>query len=156
MTDAAAYLAGLIDGEGCVHLDTPGRTYRARVSVGMSAPALPLLTELQAEWGGTIYCARPATTRWASAHTWHLTGSPAARLLTAIRPHLRLKARQADLALEVERLRTLQSVRWPDGKGRKQYLWTEETRRACEEIKQQMHALNAKGPRAPAPTAEVV
>lgn len=41
-----AYVAGLIDGEGCIHLDTSGRTTRARVSVGMTEPALPILTEL--------------------------------------------------------------------------------------------------------------
>lgn len=156
MTNANAYLAGLIDGEGCIHLDTPGRTYRARVSIGMSAPALALLTELQATWGGTIYCARPATSRWAAAYTWHLTGDPAAALLTAVRPFLRLKQQQADLALEVERLRTALPLRFPNGKTKKQRAWSEETRSACEEIKQQMHALNAKGPRAPAPTVEAV
>lgn len=188
MSTAHAYLAGLIDGEGCVHLDTPGRTYRARVSVGMTEPALPLLNELrvvfsartperiirtcsparpvgvaigslqaqvyptmQATWGGTLYQARPATARWAAAHVWHMTGSKAVGVLTAVRPFLRLKGEQADLALEVERLRSLQGQR-----ANGQFLWTEETRRACEAIKQQMHVLNSKGPRASALTVEAV
>lgn len=41
-----AYVAGLIDGEGCIHLEKSRTSYRARVSVGMTAPALPLLTEM--------------------------------------------------------------------------------------------------------------
>lgn len=142
----SAYAAGLIDGEGCVHLDVPRRTtYRARVSVGMSQPALGLLTDLQDEWGGTLYQQRKATERWAAAWTWHLTGEPAVRLLVSVRPWLRLKGRQADLALEVESIRSALAKR-PNG----QCLWTPEARAQCEALKQEMHALNAKGPRVPA------
>ena len=147
-----AYVAGLIDGEGCVHLDTPRRTYRARVSVGMTEPALPLLQQLRTEWGGTLYQLRPATARWAAAWTWHLTGGPAAALLTAIRPYLRIKGAQADAAMEVERIRS--SL---DRRANGQFAWTEEARQACEAVKMRMHAMNAKGPRtlASAPNAEV-
>jgi hypothetical protein len=145
-----AYVAGLIDGEGCIHLDTTGNTYKARVSVGMSAPALSLLEDLRAEWGGTLYQMRPATQRWAAAYTWHMTGPPAERLLVAIRPFLRLKVAQADLAFEVQDLwRSLERRR--NGTA----IWTPEAQVLGEAIKQRMHALNAKGPRASATSAEV-
>ena len=146
-----AYVAGLIDGEGCIHLDVSQTTYRPRVSVGMTAPALPLLTSLSQEWGGTLYQLRPATERWAAAWTWHLSGPPAARLLEAIRPHLRVKTRQADAALEVYAI--WQALpRSPKGQAR----WTDEARSQCEAIKQRMHAMNSKGPRASATSAEAV
>lgn len=144
-----AYVAGLIDGEGCVHLDASKGTYRARVSVGMTEPALPLLRELRLEWSGTLYQLRQATDRWAAAWTWHLIGDPAVRLLTAVRPYLRLKGAQADAAMEVEAIRA-SLARRPNG----QFAWTEDARQACASVKVRMHEMNAKGPRASAPTVE--
>lgn len=151
MTMSHAYVAGLIDGEGCVHLDTPRGTYRARVSVGMTEPARELLEDLRTDWGGTIYQQRPATDRWAAAYTWHVTGQRAVAVLITIRPHLRLKGGQADLVLQVEALRAVLPRRSSVGKW-----WDDETRAACEEIKEKIHRLNAKGPRAPARSAEAV
>lgn len=149
MSMNSAYVAGLIDGEGCVHLDTPRGTYRARVSIGMTQPALPLLRELHAQFGGTLRLHREATDRWAAAWMLALTGESAVALLVEIRPHLRLKGPQADLALAVESIRTsLETSHWGQ-------TWTPEARARCEELKQQMHALNKKGPRAPAPNAAV-
>lgn len=146
----SAYVAGLIDGEGCIHLDCPKKiTYRARVSVGMTEPALLLLQELQQEWGGTLYQLRKATDRWAAAWTWHLTGDAAAALLTAIRPYLRLKGAQADAAMEVEAIRGALTQRRNGDRN-----WTPEARAACEAVKQRMHVMNAKGPRASAPIVE--
>lgn len=144
-----AYVAGLIDGEGCIHLDVTGGVYAPRVSVGMTAPALDLLTELQQEWGGTLYQMRKQTPRWAAAWTWHLTGWKAASLLIAIRPYLRLKAGQADAALEVAAIREALPKR-RNGQAN----WSPEARASCEAIKQQMHLMNAKGPRVPALTVE--
>ena len=144
----AAYVAGLIDGEGCIHLDATGRTYKARVSVGMSAPALPLLQSLQEEWGGTLYQARKANDRWAAAYTWHLTSESAEALIRAVRPYLRLKVKQADLALEVqEHWRSL--PRRANG----QAIWSDEARATGLALKERMHVLNAKGPRAPVTSA---
>jgi hypothetical protein len=116
----------------------------------MTEPALPLLREFQAQWSGSIYQQRPATERWAAAYTWHITGWKAARFLVAIRPYLRLKANQADCALRVFAIREGLQQR-SNGQAK----WTPEAREACEAIKQQMHVMNAKGPRAPALSVEV-
>jgi hypothetical protein len=152
MTMNAAYVAGLIDGEGCIHLDvTRGLYYRARVTVGMTEPALFLLQELQQEWGGTLYQFRKSTQRWAAAWTWHLTGEPAAAVLREIQPYLRLKCEQAQLAIELEEIRLALPLRWGN-----QRLWSDEARTACGVVKDRLHALNQKGPRAPAVPVEVV
>ena len=152
MTMNSAYVAGLIDGEGCIHLDVTRRTYyRARVSIGMTEPALALLREMQQEWGGTLYQQRQQTQRWASAWTWHLTGESAANLLRAVQPYLRLKAEQAKLALMVEEIRLALPLRWAN-----QRTWNDEARAACEAIKNRLHTLNKKGPRVPAKSAEAV
>jgi len=138
-----AYVAGLIDGEGCVHLCATKNTYRARVTVGMTEPALPLLTQLHDEWGGSLTRSRPATTKWSAAWVWTLTGVDAATLLNEVRPYLRMKSEQARLALEVEHVRA-SLPRRPNGSGS----WTVEAREACSAIKDQLHLLNAKGTRA--------
>lgn len=148
-----AYVAGLIDGEGCIHLEvSKGRWYQPRVSVGMTEPALPLLTSLRDEWGGTLYQMRKPTTKWAGAWTWHMTGHPAAKLLTAITPYLRLKGNQAEAALKLYGI-VMDLPRSPSGS---QAIWSEEARAQCAEIREQMKAMNQKGPRALAQTVEDV
>ena len=138
-----AYVAGLIDGEGCVHLDVSRhRIHRARVSVGMTEPALGLLKSLKQGWGGTIYQARKATEKWAAAYTWHITGEKASVFLREVGPSLLLKAEQARLALQVEEI-------WaalpPRQNG--QRLWDEKSVERCREIAASLHDLNRKGPK---------
>ena len=148
MTTNFAYVAGLIDGEGCIHLEHSRTTYRARLSVGMTEPALPLLQSLQAEWGGTLYQQRQATERWAAAWTWHATGPNAKRVIETIEPFLRLKQEQARIALEVEAIRDALERR-ANGDAR----WTPEAQARCAVLKERMHDLNRKGPRVPASNA---
>ena len=153
MGTTAAYVAGLIDGEGCIHIEksragTASPSYRARVTVGMTAPAKHLLDELSSQWGGSVRPLRAATTRWAAAFQWYTWGVSAVQMLEYLLPYLRLKRDQAEVALEVERIRDALSRR-ANGNA----IWTPEAREACEALKQRMHQLNRKGP---APTVEVV
>lgn len=147
MTNEIAYAAGLIDGEGCIDLDGRARhgkepTYRARVTVGMTTPAIDVLKWLNEQWGGSLHNSRKATDAWASAWTWTVQGSDARRLLQQIAPYLRIKSAQARLALEVERIRA-DLPRRSNGMGAE---WNSRARAACAEIKTKMHSLNAKGP----------
>ena len=143
MVRDGAYAAGLLDGEGCILIGVRKATYRARVNVGMTLPALPLLQSMQAEWGGGLSRSRVATERHAESWMWSLQGAPAAVLLEAALPHLRLKRPQAELALAVEAIRT-SLPRWRNGSG----LWTPEARAERAALKEKMHALNVRGPRA--------
>lgn len=138
----AAYVAGLIDGEWCVHLCTSKNTYRGRVTVGMTAPALATLERLQMPWGGSLVQGRKATTAWEEAWVWTVTGAEAATLLQAAMPYLRIKAGQAYWVLEVERIRA-SLPRRPNGSG----AWTPEARAECAAIKGRLHELNCKGHR---------
>jgi hypothetical protein len=50
-----AYVAGLIDGEGSIHIEeTKGKWYAPRMGLGMTKPALSVMTELHQEYGGTL------------------------------------------------------------------------------------------------------
>lgn len=144
-----AYVAGLIDGEGCIHIEiVRGLFFNPRVTVGMTEPALQLLQNLQAEWGGTLYQARKPTKKWAAAWAWHLTAEPAANLLMEIKPYLRLKHEQADIALEVWHVK--QSLEKRKNGHRS---WTEQARSRCRELVSRMHDLNRKGPQPDAESA---
>lgn len=150
MNTDAAYVAGLIDGEGCIHIEKSKQTYRVRATLGMTEPALPLLEEMRGRWGGVLRQQRPETDRWAAAWQWYVWGDVATSLLRHVLPYLRLKRQQAEIGLAVEATRDALPRR-RNGDAR----WDEESREACEALKQRMHRLNQKGPRAPARSAEV-
>ncbi|KKM71454.1 hypothetical protein LCGC14_1430370, partial [marine sediment metagenome] len=82
-----AYVAGLIDGEGCISIGRSkmksGAFYTARVDVGMTK-ALDLLKQLKAVYGGTINRTRRATAKRATAYAWRIFGVPAATFLLRI------------------------------------------------------------------------
>lgn len=146
LTDA--YVAGLVDGEGCILIqESRGPTYHHLVTVGMTAKALSILEALQAEYGGKTKKARDATERWDTAYSWTVAGDQATDLLERIRPHLILKSEQARVALKVAEIRRGLPPRWessPDG----QRMWTDRARQRCATLKRRIHELNAKGPSA--------
>lgn len=91
-----AWSAGIIDGEGCIHIGVRcgknRKGYRLRVSVGNTDPRM--ITELQSIWGGTVNVntkdKRPnRKTSW----NWVMTDSPAAKMLEEMLPYLVCKKR---------------------------------------------------------------
>lgn len=136
-----AYVAGLIDGEGCVSIAKSGLHFAPRVDVGMTKVALPLLRRLHEEWGGTLDMNRAATERWAEAWRWILHGPACRPFLEAVQPHVRLKREQCSLALALCDLRdSLVPV------GGQKARWTKEAADQAEFMKDRMRELNAKGP----------
>ena len=141
-----AYAAGLIDGEGCVLIQqSKGETYHHLVTIGMTEKALPVLRQMQREWGGAVKRARPATEKWDAAYAWTVAGDAATTLLTDTMPFLILKHEQARIALRVAQIRKELPPRWPN-KPDGQRSWTVEARQRCATLKRRMHELNAKGP----------
>jgi hypothetical protein len=132
-----AYAAGLIDGEGCISIagykNKTGNTYAARIDVGMSSKARPVLAWLQQHFGGSIRKTRDQSERWEEAYAWAVFGKGAHTFLLAVQPYLILKAEQARLAVR------LQEMIAESG-------WTSEARRRGETIRQRMQELNRKGP----------
>lgn len=92
LTDA--YLAGYIDGEGCIRDGNNGS-----ISVSITNTYLPTLKDIQAKWGGSIqdHATGPnCRTAW----MYRVQGSEAAAMLEAILPFLWEKKQQAELLLE--------------------------------------------------------
>lgn len=101
------YAAGIIDGEGCITIGrwkdtryaTEGRfKYSLRIQVAMTDPAAGEF--LYKEFGGLfrIYKGSKATRR--VVYTWVLSTQKAADFLRLIRPYLRVKIKQAEVAIQ--------------------------------------------------------
>ena len=120
-----AYVAGLIDGEGCITVSQSKGYYSARLDVGMAEPALTLLNQLHETFGGSLRQNRRETAKWAAAFRWTLMGKKAAAFFICIGPYLRLKQEQARLAAMAQKDRT-----------------------KAASLKKQVSNLNQKGPRA--------
>lgn len=108
------YLAGIIDGEGCVcvHVNRAAlqKNKRPRVVIQMTVANTnkTLLEDLQAEYGGSIHL-HLSTQRARPEHkpsfNWTVGEQAACALLLRVRPFLRIKGPQADLAMELGRLK---------------------------------------------------
>lgn len=103
------YLAGLIDGEGCIDMqastDKRDGTYYCRPRLRMSLSGeggKNLLQDLSTNFGGHYDPPRrwPNNPSWQAPYTWSLTGSAHLRsVLQNLRNHLILKKEQAKFAI---------------------------------------------------------
>ena len=104
------YLAGIVDGEGSLLLHKHrqyGRStyqFRPRLSVGNTHRGL--MEEMQRRHGGTLISVGRRQPHHKDMYHWRVFAIPElVKLIPKIRPHLIVKARQADLLLEFLRLR---------------------------------------------------
>lgn len=95
-----AYVAGLMDGEGCFCIYTRksgnrGLSYRPEISVGMTdRQAVEMLYQ---EYGGTLVTHHPIQAGWKERHTWKIAAAePIKVFIEDIRPYLLVKIDQAD------------------------------------------------------------
>lgn len=94
-----AYLAGIVDGEGSITVSSKerGRNYACRLAVGMTSLEIVLL--LQSAFGGSIRTEERENRM--TMYRWYLTkNADTLATLTALRPFLRVKQRQADLVVD--------------------------------------------------------
>lgn len=99
------YLAGLIDGEGCIDLSVQKLKhcfyFRPRLRICMAASARPLLDILHTNYGGHFYFRKKSVNpNWQDALSWELVGYERANsVLRNTVNHLILKKEQARLCL---------------------------------------------------------
>jgi hypothetical protein len=144
MTDA--YVAGLVDGEGCISISHDRRKKKSwfypRVDVGMTLRAK--LDSLACLYGGTVRKTRDATDKWEEAWAWAVMTRKASAFLEKILPLLHIKTEQARLALLVQKTADLLPRR-PNGGA----AWNEEARNKCAALQIMIQELNQKGPLTP-------
>jgi hypothetical protein len=106
--ELSGYVAGLIDGEGCIGInrarfnDKPWLSdrYTAILSVGNTSHKM--IDVLLTAFGGTVVF-RPATAKHKRCYVWSVRGPKAKAVLDAVGPHLRVKTAQSDLLIEFVR-----------------------------------------------------
>lgn len=109
MSDKAryAYLAGIIDGEGCLTIGAgrKGNVTNYNAVVVVASTSEKLIKWLQTHFGGNYYKSGRANEKWKQAYIWRfLRKADIEKLLLAILPYLIIKREQAIALLEFVRL----------------------------------------------------
>jgi len=134
-----AYLAGFIDGEGCITAECPAidghnKPKAARVRIMLAQTNKPIIEWLHVKLGGTV-CKKQAQGNHKASYNWVLNGQRATLLLIAIHPHLRVKREQAEVAIAFGKVRL----------GRTSIPITGEEKNQLAELKRRLMALNQRG-----------
>lgn len=107
-----SYLAGLFDGEGCIHIaevsfkDRPHgvqKAYRADIHITMTNREV--IEWVAKNFGGVYYVQESVNPRWRNAYRWVPKGNKNKQnLLLGLLPYLIVKREVANIALEFLRL----------------------------------------------------
>jgi hypothetical protein len=97
----AAYLAGMIDGEGSIMVTHKWQVITIRLTCSNTKR---VVLDTIAEWTdvGNVNINRPEGPRNATSYVWNANGDSAASVLRQIRPFMLVKPEQADHALWVQ------------------------------------------------------
>lgn len=85
------YLAGIVDGEGCVGLHSRGKRGSKRFIISVKMTAEGLIRELQSNFGGAVRKCPAQSIGWKDQWRWTLQGKPAMALYDQIKSTLRIK-----------------------------------------------------------------
>lgn len=127
-----AYLAGLIDGEGCIGFTRIRNQLIPRLTITNTDQSI--ISDLKESFGGHIIMRPPHKLHWKASSHWVLQNGKSVELLEKCYKYLRIKKNQAKCLF-------LHSAIRP-GKGRS---WDVEGIEACYLLEDQIHWLNKKG-----------
>ena len=138
MSSKWSYLAGLIDGEGCISISRQINNYNNRgcadyiqygFRISITNTSLKLMKWLISNFGGVYYTKREATQKHSTSYEWRPKGrNNNEEILLGILPHLVIKTEQAKTGLLYVRL------------------GYEKDAQSRETLYQKLRLLNQKGP----------
>ena len=147
------YVAGFIDGEGCICTGRTGtrsadgkRLLVPRVMIANTDRRV--LDLIRSQFGGTIQTVRRPASKpnWKPGYAWRLANSAALDLLERVRPFLIVKAAQADLLLSMRALwRPVGAVWHRASDGSPVRGLSQEIIAQRDEVERRLHELNRKG-----------
>jgi len=111
-----AWVAGLIDGEGCILCSWSKGGARktphvhSQVIVRQVAKGIPMLRALSFFFGGNVLQGHAAMQSRSALFLWGLYGGNVIPFLRRIKPYLFVKAEQAGLVIELEERRRLDGI----------------------------------------------
>lgn len=105
LNETLAYAAGFIDGEGHIGIGKswpkPNRIASHDLRLSATNTHKGVCTWLQLQFGGTVYRKKRQSERWRPCWLWAIRGNERVpKVLSALRPWLKVKSTQAWLALE--------------------------------------------------------
>lgn len=134
-----AYIAGFVDGEGCISFRTRKKYLTPSIEVTNCNPEV--LRWLCSLFGGGVYlCKDMRPTRKLSYH-WTTAGVKALNCIKIIYPYLKIKKPQAELVLSLRRY----SNKERDKLGRIKGSMTEEDFIQNQQLLTKIHILNKRG-----------
>ena len=100
-----AWLAGFFDGEGSIIIGKSGigRSNYLQLAISICQTRLIPLRVFKEHFGGSLYY-RDEDKKW--SWLWQLGGRKASDFLESIKPFLIVKAEEADIAIEFQKLKT--------------------------------------------------
>ncbi len=104
-----AYMAGILDGEGCILIQkkrpTGGKHSKYTLSVTVGSTDEWLCWYFQMVWGGSVYQVGRTSKdswKWQPLWQWYLGAHASVVMLDALMPYLKLKKPQAELAIQFQ------------------------------------------------------
>lgn len=100
MFNTLSYLAGFLDGEGCIQISkTQRKNYNPEYHLSLTASQIhpEPLKMLKYKFGGSIFVRKSSTGR--NLGVWGVSAKQAAKVLEEILPYLVVKKEQAELAI---------------------------------------------------------
>lgn len=95
---SAQYLAGFIDGEGCIGIHKTGAS-RYTVRIFISNTNLDVLRKIQSSWGGGLYINSRKKENWKIGYKLVWNSFNCKPILKSVYRHLIIKKRHAEIAL---------------------------------------------------------
>lgn len=138
MSDAIvlAYLAGIVDADGFITVHRKAgkaRTYFSPV-IGITGTRREPHDLAAEEFGGRVRDYVNRSDRNRRMFQWGRSSEPAVTVIAALRPYLRVKARQADLALHLAETLVIAPEVWPA-----------DLAASLEDTYEEMRSLNLRG-----------
>lgn len=103
-----AYVAGIIDGEGCIYIEHGKKGKAIQLSISVGSTDKWLCEFLKFSFGGCLYQMKSKTLPF---WKWEIRTRQAGTFLELILPYLRLKRPQAEIALQFQKARHVQGKR---------------------------------------------
>lgn len=101
------YFAGIVDGEGCIHIDSYGAKGKNKNQVGQIRLRIrhtyyPLIVWIKDTFGGSLYKCKKIQPRFKNTWEWQVSCKKAAEILQKILPYMKVKAQQARLVIKFQ------------------------------------------------------
>ena len=124
-----AYAAGIIDGEGCIHISKTQHVRDKRLTMNLHVPvSMPdkcVIAWLGEMFGGDVSMASRDKLGHSNAWIWRATDRAAERVLLQVLPYLRAKKTQAEVGLQFRKLIGAPGIKTPPANVRQriQFYW---------------------------------